>query len=243
VTITYAPINVNTDSFGVWLDRTNALLGDLNTRIVTTNSNTTSGNAAISGTFTANVIQVTTEIVQNETVANLQVTTANVANMYVANLNVLVVNTNTSIVANAQIVSANVTSLTVNTATANVAIVANAQITSANVNSYNGNNMVVANANFTTANVATLKVTTINTNFTISGQATVTNNFTIALNLLKIAGGNTTNKFLRTDGSGNLTWFYPVIDDLSDGTSTINTLNTRITSVDASAIAYAIALG
>ena len=46
----------NTNSFAFWKDRTNELANAMSTVVVSTNSNTATGNAAISGTFTANKI-------------------------------------------------------------------------------------------------------------------------------------------------------------------------------------------
>lgn len=52
----YSNVNVTTDTFTTWLTRTNQLLDALNTKVVTTDSNTTIGNTAISGTFTSNTV-------------------------------------------------------------------------------------------------------------------------------------------------------------------------------------------
>jgi hypothetical protein len=52
----YSNVNVTTDNFTTWFTRTNQLLDALNTKIVTTDSNTTIGNTAISGTFTSNTV-------------------------------------------------------------------------------------------------------------------------------------------------------------------------------------------
>ena len=48
----------NTSTFEFWLNRTNELANAMTTVVVSTNSNTAVGNAAISGRFTANVISV-----------------------------------------------------------------------------------------------------------------------------------------------------------------------------------------
>jgi hypothetical protein len=45
----------NTNTFEYWVNRTNELAYAMTTLVVTTDSNTASGNASISGTFTANV--------------------------------------------------------------------------------------------------------------------------------------------------------------------------------------------
>ena len=56
MTIAVANINVSTDSFGQWITKTNVLADALSNYAVTTNSNTAVGNAAVSGSFSANVI-------------------------------------------------------------------------------------------------------------------------------------------------------------------------------------------
>lgn len=48
------------NTFGHWLTRVNEIATALSTKVVTVNSNTTIGNAAIEGTFTANVINCDT---------------------------------------------------------------------------------------------------------------------------------------------------------------------------------------
>ena len=48
------------NTFGHWLTRVNEIATALSTRVITVNSNTTIGNAAIEGTFTANVINCDT---------------------------------------------------------------------------------------------------------------------------------------------------------------------------------------
>jgi hypothetical protein len=53
----------NTNTFDFWKNRTNELANAMSTVAVTTNSNTAVGNAAISGTFTANVLSVSNSTV------------------------------------------------------------------------------------------------------------------------------------------------------------------------------------
>lgn len=53
MTIYIAPIVQATDSFGQWLGKTNQLINAVSNSVVTVNSNTSVGNAAITGTFTA----------------------------------------------------------------------------------------------------------------------------------------------------------------------------------------------
>ena len=56
MTVSVANVNSNTDSFGAWVTKTNQLAHAMTTQAVTTNSNTATGNAAVSGTFSANVL-------------------------------------------------------------------------------------------------------------------------------------------------------------------------------------------
>lgn len=63
MTISYSNIAVLTDDFGLVFTRVNQLVTALNTKIITTDSNTTTGNAAISGTFTANTIAANTKLI------------------------------------------------------------------------------------------------------------------------------------------------------------------------------------
>lgn len=58
----------NTDTFNYWKNRTNELATAMSNVVVTTNSNTAAGNAAISGTFTANVVYANTITVGNSSV-------------------------------------------------------------------------------------------------------------------------------------------------------------------------------
>jgi len=60
MTINYADIVVSTDTFLDVINRLNDSLDGLRTVVVTTDSNTATGNAAISGTFTTNIATITT---------------------------------------------------------------------------------------------------------------------------------------------------------------------------------------
>lgn len=54
MTIQIANVVQSTDTFGQWLSKTNQAIYAMTTKVVTTNSNTTVGNASITGTFTSN---------------------------------------------------------------------------------------------------------------------------------------------------------------------------------------------
>ena len=57
----------NTTTFEYWLNRTNELANAMSTVVVSTNSNTAAGNAAITGTLTANVLAGNTVYLSNAT--------------------------------------------------------------------------------------------------------------------------------------------------------------------------------
>lgn len=67
MTITVANTS-NTNTFDYWINRTNELADAMTNYVVTTDSNTAVGNAAISDTFTANMVYSETVKVGNSTV-------------------------------------------------------------------------------------------------------------------------------------------------------------------------------
>ena len=56
MTVLVANVSTSTDTFGQWVSKTNIIASALSNVVITTDSNTTVGNAAISGTFSANVL-------------------------------------------------------------------------------------------------------------------------------------------------------------------------------------------
>jgi hypothetical protein len=79
MTISIANVNQSTDSFGQWIVKTNQALFGLSYKTVTTNSNTTVGNAAITGTFTSNNISVNSSITVGYTTSNVIISNTNMA--------------------------------------------------------------------------------------------------------------------------------------------------------------------
>lgn len=77
MTVTVAA-TTNTNTVEYLINRTNELANAMSTVAVTTNSNTAGGNAAISGTFTANVLVANTVRVSNST-SNVVITVPNSA--------------------------------------------------------------------------------------------------------------------------------------------------------------------
>jgi hypothetical protein len=141
MTITVANTS-NTSTFQYWLDRTNEIAHALTNYVVTTNSNTATGNAAISGTFTANTISITNGITANSLVINTSVTT-----------NTLIVNTT--------ITSGNLTvnsAVTISNSTANITIlVPNTSVSS------NGQYFLNANGSWTTVPTSAVSTGSVTT--------------------------------------------------------------------------------
>ena len=78
MTITVANTS-NTNTFDYWRNRTNELASAMTTYAVTTDSNTAVGNAAISGTFTSNIVSVDTSIDVGNSSVNVSITSPNSA--------------------------------------------------------------------------------------------------------------------------------------------------------------------
>lgn len=60
MTISVSNIVTSSDTFGQWVNKTNQLADAISTKVVTTDSNTTPGDAAISGRFTASTLYANT---------------------------------------------------------------------------------------------------------------------------------------------------------------------------------------
>lgn len=121
MTVLVANVDTSTDTFGQWVSKTNIIATSLSNVVVTTNSNTTTGNAAISGTFSSNILFTNTASGGNTSAAaNLTISSNAVfsQNAYVNGR--LVVGS----AANVQINSGNSTFrvLTVNTAAGNTLV-------------------------------------------------------------------------------------------------------------------------
>lgn len=79
MTIAIANVNSATDSFGQWIEKTNKALYALSYSTVTVNSNTTVGNAAITGTLTSNAFLTNSNIIVGYTTANVIISNTNMA--------------------------------------------------------------------------------------------------------------------------------------------------------------------
>ena len=71
MTVLIANVDSTTDTFGQWIGKTNQAIETVRVKAVTTNSNTAVGNAAITGTFTANVYYANTNIFLGSDVSNV----------------------------------------------------------------------------------------------------------------------------------------------------------------------------
>jgi hypothetical protein len=203
MTASYSNVDVTTDNFATWLTRTNQLLTALNTIVVTTNSNTTVGNSAITGDFTSN--NMYTHIIYGGEFGNTST---------------LTLGTNTSI-----------TGTFVTTGSANVGgvltVSGNTSLASANVSGTLGVGGVLTVVSNTSLG-GTLSV----------GNTLFVNTATTSNNSHTFFMSGTGNTVIKNDASG----FRTSLDVHSK--SEANTLiNNAAAAVDASAIAYAIALG
>ena len=124
MSVSIANVNSSTETFSNWLDKTNQILDKLSTVVVTTAANTagglTSGNASISGIFSANVISVGQSLRGGtvESAANLAITSnvafsganvgGSVANFQLVSSNVFINSVATSIVGGSLNITSNV---------------------------------------------------------------------------------------------------------------------------------------
>ena len=116
MTITVANVDTTTDSFGGWVTKTNIIADALTNKAVTTNSNTATGNAAITGSWTANAVY------SNNFYGGTTSLTANIT--FNTNATFIGARTKLGLGANVQIDTGNSTYrvLTVNTAASNTLV-------------------------------------------------------------------------------------------------------------------------
>jgi hypothetical protein len=131
MTVLVANVITGTDTFSQWITKTNALASAMSNVVVTVNSNTAAGNAAISGSFAANVIYGNFLSGGNTSAAaQLNVSTNS---FFTANVSFVGYRTNLGLGANVQINAGNSTFrfLTVNSAASNTLFAA--QISSSDI--------------------------------------------------------------------------------------------------------------
>lgn len=184
MTVLVANVDTSADTFGQWVTKTNILATSMSTVVVTTDSNTAAGNAAISGSFSSNVLFANTLSGGNTSAAaNLSISSNAVFTQNAVVNGRLVVGS----AANVQINSGNSTFrvLTVNTAAGNTLSVgkitfgdlSDASITSpgnGQVLVYSSANSYWYNTNSINFNATTQGVTLSNT-LTVSGSLSVGN--------------------------------------------------------------------
>lgn len=187
-----------TNSVDYWRARTNELADAMSTKAVTVDSNTATGNAAITGTFTAgtlvaNVLTITAAAFAiNSTSITVLNLTANAANLTYISGNTATYTTGTF--TNLNGTTGNVTTLSGNAATYGTATVTNATITT---------------LQYTTANGTTLKATTANL-VSLSGNAATYTHATIT--------NATVNALIFT----NMTMLTPNTTQVSNGSFYFN---------------------
>jgi hypothetical protein len=116
MTVIVANVDTTTDSFGGWVTKTNIIADALTNKVVTTNSNTATGNAAITGSWTANAVY------SNNFYGGTTSLTANIT--FNSNATFIGARTKLGLGANVQIDSGNSTFrvLTVNSASSNTLV-------------------------------------------------------------------------------------------------------------------------
>lgn len=151
MTISIANVVTSTDTFSQWVSKTNIIADAMTNKVVTADSNTTTGNAAVSGTFSANAYFGNYLSGGNtSSAANLNVTSNTLfsQNVYFTSIRVSM-----GLAANVQINGGNSTFrvLTVNSAASNTLVVTRlslSDISDANVTSpSNGQFLVYSTAN------------------------------------------------------------------------------------------------
>lgn len=211
MTVSVANVDSTTDTFGQWVAKTNQIATALSNVIVTTNSNTTTGNAAISGSFSANVLYGNTLSGGNTSAAANLTISSNA--LFQQNIFFTGARFSMGSAANLQINSGNSTFrvLTVNSAAGNTLSVS--KITSADLTDFNtssvGNGQVLVyssansywyNTNTINFNANTLDVTFANTITVGNSSVNVSVNSTmVAVNgsaaLLKVYYANNQQAF------------------------------------------------
>jgi len=222
MTIAYSNVDVTTDTFTTLITRVNQALTALNINIVTTNSNTATGNAAISGTFTASNLVANVKL----TAQSATFTSANTIYMGGASGNTVWLVANTT--ANTLNYVALTTSLITDFATyANT--VSNTYATNTSVNTINTN---------LTANISAIN-TSLSNKQPIDAQLTALSNTTPSNNTFHYWTDANTAVVATITAQGRA-----LIDDADAATQRATMgVDTELARVEAAAVAYAIALG
>lgn len=174
MTIAVANIVTSTDSFGQWITKTNVLADAMSNQVVTTNSNTAAGNAAVSSAFSANALYANTLSGGNNSVAAALSIATNTS--FAANVAFNGYRTNLGLGANVAINSGNSTFrvLTVNSAASNTVVatkITTSDLSDVNTSSVgNGQVLVYSSGNSYWYNTNSLNINTTTNTVTISGN-------------------------------------------------------------------------
>lgn len=223
----------NTHTFQYWINRTNELAYAMTYRAVTTESNTASGNAAITGTFTANVFSGNSAVFNYITVNTSISAIGIISNTLVVNstANIFSINANT-ILANTSI---RTPTLIIANATADVSVV---PPTSAQ----QSNGFFYLNANGAWS-LAGIPLPASNGSTTTSGTSTQTIDFFSKTNfgadyfiqVIDNAANNymTTKVIVAHDGSTNpnITEFATILSNSNMGTFSANANSTHVSLI------------
>jgi len=220
MTITVAN-TANTNTFDYWRNRTNELADAMTNKTVTVDSNTATGNAAITGTFSANVL-----FLGNTTVNSTSNSTSIVFGNTVQNT---VVNTSSITFGNTvQNTVVNTSSITFGNTVQNT-VVNTSSITFGNT----VQNTVVNTSSITFGN--TVQNTVVNTSYITFGntvQNTVVNTSSITFgNTVQNTVVNTSSIFI-SNSTSNLTISIPTTSQYANGKFFLNA-NGSFTSVEA----------
>lgn len=177
MTIAIANVNTTTDSFGQWITKTNVLADAMSNKVVTTDSNTAVGNAAVSSAFSANALFANTLSGGNSTVAAALTVATNTT--FSANVSFTGYRTNLGLGANVSLNSGNSTFrvLTVNSAASNTIVAT--KITTNDLSDFatsaigNGQVLVYSSANNYWYNTNALNINTTTGITTFSGNIVV----------------------------------------------------------------------
>lgn len=174
MTIAIANVNTTTDSFGQWITKTNVIADAMSNKVVTTDSNTAVGNAAVSASFSANTLYANTLSGGNTTVAAALSVATNAS--FTANVSMTGYRTNLGLAANVAINGGNSTFrvMTVNSAASNTVVVTKintSDLSDVNTSAIgNGQVLVYSSGNSYWYNSNALNINTSTNTVTIAGN-------------------------------------------------------------------------
>lgn len=210
MTVPIQQVNANADTWSVFISKFNTAANAISSLVVSVDG-VANGNAEITGTYIADSFsgETYTGNVATFTTGNIATITTDDITAAVADIDSLTANT---VVATTLSVSGSLTLSAINATTGNIVTLTSnvATITTGNVRTLSSNNATINVATITTGNVVTLtsNVATITTAAitTMNAATSFTNTLSIAVDRLLVTGGNTTHKYMTTNGSGNLSF-------------------------------------